>query len=281
MGDNPFGAKKMMQTETRQLEHVLMTGAATGIGRSCALKLHKQGVRICALDIVEPDYPVDSYCKLDLSQADSIDNAIEFARKQAPFDALLNIAGVPPRPELQPKILMINWLGQVQLTKGVLNRIRAGGAIVNMASKAGAKWQDNIDEVRRLMSVDLPEQLDEFIIATGIDATRAYNLSKEAIIVWTLSSAQRLKEKSIRMNSVSPAAVETAILGDFKTAFGARVEKNLALVGRPGQPDEIADVTLFLASPGSNWIHGVDVSVDGGMGAMLQSEALGLDAFSV
>ena len=261
----------------RALEHVLITGATTGIGRACAQKLIERGVRVSVFDIVEPEYPVAHFQHLDLSDPASVTQAIEVAESLDAFDALFNIAGVPPRPDQQRNVLCINWVGQVQLTKGLLSCLHPGGAIVNMASKAGGRWMQNIAEVRDLMSCVTPAQIDEFLASATLDATRAYNLSKEAIIVWTMASAKTLQERHLRMNSVSPAAVDTGILDDFKTAFGPMVDKNLAMTGRPGRPEEIADVALFLASPESYWLRGIDVAVDGGMGAFIQSDLLNLD----
>ena len=78
-----------------------------------------------------------------------------------------------------------------------------------------------------------------------IDATRAYNLSKEAVIVYTISQTERMIQKRFRMNSVSPAAVSTGILDDFTKAFGEKVAKNIARAGRPGHPEEIADIIFY------------------------------------
>ena len=76
--------------------------------------------------------------------------------------------------------------------------------------------------------------------------------------------------------SVSPAAVSTGILDDFTAAFGVKVAKNIARAGRPGLPDEIADVILFLAGPESRWIKGQDITIDGGMGAMAGTDMMSL-----
>ena len=98
------------------------------------------------------------------------------------------------------------------------------------------------------------ENLPAFVADRNIDATRAYNLSKEAVIVMTMARTEEMIGRGFRMNSVSPAAVSTGILDDFVAAFGPKVAKNITRAGRPGLPEEVADVILFLISPESNWI---------------------------
>ena len=124
----------------------------------------------------------------------------------------------------------------------------------------------------------LHADLDAFCKSQGIDDTRAYNLSKEAVTVWTVARTEALIAKGVRVNSVSPGAVATGILGDFKTAFGDKVGKMIGRVGRPANPQEVAQVIVFLASPASAWLKGIDIPVDGGMGALAASDMLGLDA---
>ena len=70
-----------------------------------------------------------------------------------------------------------------------------------------------------------------------------------------------------RFVTVSPAAVSTGILDDFINAFGPGVAKNLERVGRAGKPEEVASVIAFLLSDQANWINGIDIIIDGGMGA--------------
>ena len=57
--------------------------------------------------------------------------------------------------------------------------------------------------------------------------------------------------------------------------------KNVARVGRPGLPEEVADAIIYLASPDSSWIKGQDIVLDGGMGALAQTDALDLGALSI
>ena len=251
---------------------VALTGAATGIGAAVATKLKTAGHEVIAFDISQPD-SVDRWIKTDLSDPGSIEAALQAV--DGPFDALINNAGLPPREGQTEVILRVNFFGLKAFTDGFLDKLSPGAAIVNTASRAGAHWRDNLEEVKALMALD-PSDLPGFIQDRNMDATRAYNLSKEAVIVFTLAQTEALIARGLRMNSVSPAAVSTGILDDFVAAFGERVAKNIARAGRPGLPEEVADVIVFLASPDSNWLKGTDIVVDGGMSAAAQSDMLGL-----
>ena len=253
---------------------VAITGAATGIGAEVAAKLGVAGHQVIAFDIAKPSGPIDGWIETDMADSQSIDAAL--AKAEGPFDALINNAGLPPRPGLEKKILQVNYFGLRRFLNGMLDKMSGEGAIVNTASRAGAMWRDNLDQVKALAS--MPENdLDAFISTQGIDPTRAYNLSKEAVIVMTLAQTEQLLARGLRMNCVSPAAVSTDILKDFTAAFGERVAKNVARVGRPGSPSEIADVIIFLASSQSAWIKGQDIVIDGGMGAMAITDMLSLN----
>ena len=111
--------------------------------------------------------------------------------------------------------------------------------------------------------------------ARNIDSTRAYNLSKEALIVLTKGMTRSLLARNIRINSVSPAPVATGILDDFMAALGDRAAGALALPGRAANPAEVAQVIVFMASPASSWVKGHDILVDGGVSAMVDAMDMG------
>lgn len=252
--------------------HVALTGGATGIGAEVASKLTAQGHQVTAFDISEPA-GVHLWIKTDLNDPASIAAAVHSV--PGPFDVLINNAGLPPRPGLESVILGVNFFGFRSFLTGMLDKLAEGAAIVNVASRAGAAWRENLDEVKALMACE-PGGAAGFIAERGIDHVRAYNLSKEAVIAFTISQTEPMLTRGLRMNAVSPAAVSTGILDDFTAAFGERVARNIARAGRPGLPSEIADVILYLASPQSAWIKGQDIVIDGGMGAMAMTDALGL-----
>ncbi len=252
---------------------VALTGGATGIGAAVAEKLVTSGHSVTAFDISKPDIAVDKWIETDLSDPASIQSAI--ATADGPFDALINNAGLPPRVGLEQIVLQVNYFGLKAFMDGMLDKLARGASIVNTASRAGAMWRDNLEEVKALMALDRAD-LPTFIAKRNIDATRAYNLSKEAVIALTISQSETMLKRGLRINCVSPSAVSTGILDDFVAAFGERVANNIARVGRAGLPEEVANVILFLASPESNWLKGADIPVDGGMGAIAQTEMFGL-----
>lgn len=253
---------------------IALTGGATGIGAEVSKKLKEAGHHVTAFDISEPSANVDRWIQTDLSDPASIAAALDAA--DGLFDALINNAGLPPRGGLEETILRVNYFGLKAFYDGMLDKLSPGASIVNTASRAGAMWRQNIDEVKALMALD-PDDLQIFIAERSMDATRAYNLSKEAVIVLTMAETENLIARGFRMNSVSPAAVSTGILDDFVAAFGEQVAKNIARVGRPGKPEEVADVILYLLSAESHWLKGIDINIDGGIGALAQSSMLGLN----
>ena len=255
---------------------VALTGGATGIGAEVAARLKRDGHDVTAFDISRPEANVDRWIQLDLSDPTAVSAAA--AEAEGPYDALINNAGLPPREGQAELVLNVNFLGFRQFLFEMLDKLATGAAIVNTASRAGAMWRDNLDEVKALMELDAPDALPEFVSERKIDHVRAYNLSKEAVIVLTIAETEALVARGLRMNSVSPAAVSTGILDDFVSAFGERVARNIARAGRAGTPGEVADVIAFLAGPGSFWLKGIDIAIDGGMGAMTQSDMLELPA---
>jgi len=251
----------------------LITGAATGIGASTVSKLKLAGDEIVALDIVEPPN-VDLWIRVDMSSAESINSAL--AQLSGKFDCLINNAGLPPRKGQEERVLSVNFIGLVHLTNSVYPFLNSDASIVNTASKAGAQWRENLDQVQALMRISRTSQLAEFIEQQQIDYVRAYNLSKETLIVWSMAQTQKMLDLNLRMNTVSPAAVNTGILDDFAAAFGDKMVKNVKRVGRPGSVDEVADLIVFLCTDRSRWIRGQDIVIDGGMSAMVQTEKLEL-----
>ena len=248
----------------------LSCGGATGIGRHVCEQLMAAGHEVVLMDRMKPEFEVSQYIEVDLTNKAVVDAGLK--QLEGNIDGLLNIAGLPPREGLTHSILAVNWVGLQYVTEAVLPQMNDGGVVINLASKAGQFWQQNIEQVKSLLAVDDWGQVEGWVESQGIEHIRAYNLSKETMIVWTKLLAARLIERRIRVVSVSPAAVSTGILDDFAKAFGDTMTENLKKVGRPGTIEEISKVMLLAADPENSWVNGIDVQVDGGMGAVIFAE---------
>ncbi|WP_420861247.1 SDR family oxidoreductase [Algirhabdus cladophorae] len=251
-----------------------ITGVASGIGAALAQVLKAQGNRVVGYDLLETYENVDHFVPLDLADKASIRSAAMATPWM--LDGLCNNAGLPPVADQAAKILQVNFTGTRGFTQAMMPHLNAGASLVNMASRAGHKWHNNLDQIKRLAGLQQLEQIARFVDDEAIDPTRAYNLSKEAVLLWTLSMTEEMVHRDIRVNSLSPGGIATGILDDFKKAFGMQMAKNVERAGRVGTPEEVAKIAAFVLSPDSHWLKGADISIDGGMGAFNMTDALGL-----
>ena len=250
----------------------LVTGAAQGLGAAQARMLAREGARVLCTDINEAGAreiaaAIDSECgagtgfafKLDVTCPEQWNAAIEEARqKLGGLSILVNNAGVGVRGNIETctyaewkRGFAINvdsvFLGCQKALP--LMKDHQPGSIVNISSIAG-------------------------LIAS--DTMPGYNASKAA--VWMLSKSIALycakMGWNIRCNSVHPTFVDTPILDGMVAASGK--EKSIIMdklarqipLGRVGEPDDIANGVLYLASDESTFMTGAELKLDGGISAM-------------
>ena len=240
-----------------------LTGGATGIGAATVARLRADGHEIVVFDIQQPQGG-ERWIQLDLMDQGSMDAALQAA--DGHFDGLVSIAGIPPRDDNAVPCLTINTLATCAFIEGFMPKLNKDAAVVSVASRAGMAWQTNLDQLDDLLA-QTPDSLMDWCIKNEVDATKAYILSKQAVIYWHQRAVTPHIGKH-RFVTVSPSAVSTGILDDFVKAFGPMVAANLARVGRSGTPQEVAELINFVLSPAASWINGVDLVTDGGMGAM-------------
>ena len=213
-----------------------------------AARLKRDGHHVTAFDLHKPQENIDAWVELNLSDPESITAAADKVSGET-FDVLINNAGRPPREGNAELVLQVNYLGLKTFMDLMLDRLTPGGAIVNTASRAGSMWCDNIGQVKALMALVSGKDLPGSIESHDINYIRAYNLSKEAVIVLTQTMTERLLARELRINSVARA-------------------------GRVGNAGEVADVICFLASNDSRWIKGQDIVIDGGISAFIMSDSI-------
>src|ERR1700679_2733904 len=240
-----------VQISNLQGKVALVTGASKGIGAAIALELGARGAAVAvnysgsksgADKVVEQIKAAGGKAiavQANLADPESIGPLVaKVAKEFGPITTLVNNAGIyefKPIGDVTPahlhKQFNVNVLGLLLTTQAALSHFDAkGGSIINIGSVA----------------------------AVGVGTAAVYSATKGAVDSITGALAQELGPRKIRVNSLNPGMVETE--GVHAAGFiGSDLQKKSeseTLLGRIGQPDDIATVAAFLASADSAWLSG-------------------------
>ncbi|WP_408959751.1 SDR family NAD(P)-dependent oxidoreductase [Natrinema sp. 74] len=247
-------------------ETVVITGAATGIGRATAERCAEEGARVIVTDIdteagqavaeaIEADGGEAQFHELDVTDSDQFHAVVDAVAEDDGLDVMVNNAGTGHPggsledldDEIRDFVIDIN-------VKGVWNGCHAAlphlkeqghGRIVNVGSLASI--------------LGLPQQ-------------SAYSMSKGAVLNMTKAVAAEAGPHGVRANTVCPGFTETALLDQYleeqddPEAAREQMIQQYPLK-RLAEPEEIADAILFLASDESSFVNGHGLVVDGGFSA--------------
>lgn len=233
---------------TFENKKILITGAASGIGQAQAKAFLQKGAVVIGIDVNPSTISHENYSHKVGSVTDQ-SFIQETLGEISDVDILCNTAGVldgfAPTLEtdevLWDRIFNINVKGMYRITNAVLPQMiaRQKGIIINMASIAG-------------------------MIAGGGGA--AYTASKHAVIGYTKQLSYDYCKEGIRVNGIAPGAIDTPMnAADFEG--DGEMAKSVAAetpAGRWAKAEEVANVTLFLASEESDYMHATIIPIDGG-----------------
>jgi ketoreductase len=246
----------------------LVTGASRGIGKAIARALAGQGakVAICARDAAAVQAAADEISpgdgrvlafRCDVCQKAAVrDLLTNVVARWGPVHILVNNAGMNARVPIESEddarwlqVLHVNLLGTYYVTREVLRTmpVHSGGRVINMSSVLGR---------------------------FGVPGYTAYCAAKHAVIGFTRALALELADRGITANAICPGWVETEMaaqgMAETASAQGVSAEefRKAALaavpIGRILQPQEIADLAVYLASPAAAGMTGQAVNLCGG-----------------
>ncbi len=252
---------------------VVVTGAASGMGRETAQLLLDNGAAVHAVDVEPLSIAELTNHRCDLADQTSIDRLV--SALPATVDVLMNCAGVPNGGRFTPaEVMAVNWLGLRHLTESLLPRMPSGSSVVHIASTAGRAWPDRVAAHQELMAAESVDAGAAWVEEHASLVGDGYAFSKEAVQFYTMWRAVQLLPAGVRMNSVCPGITDTGIISDFRKGMGDEmIDHAEAVAGRIAQPGEMAPAMLFLADDAcSSYINGINLNVDRGTAAARLTE---------
>ncbi len=236
-------------------KNIIVTGASGGIGNSIVKKLYENeanllatGTRIEKLEELKSNFNNLKILKFDISNNEKIEEFIENATTElgGNLDCLVNNAGVTKdnlaiRMSLDEwkKVIDINLTSTFLLSKFAIKKMikNKSGKIINIASVVGH---------------------------TGNLGQANYTASKAGIIAMSKTLAIEYAKKNININCISPGFIKTAMTDKIDEKFKETIISKIPSA-RLGEPEDVANAVLFLASNQSNYINGETLHVNGGL----------------
>ena len=236
-------------------KNIIVTGATGGIGNSIVKKLNELGANLLAtgtknekLDELKKNFKNIKTLKFDISQSDTIETFIENASRELDgnLDCIINNAGITQdnlaiRMNLDEwkKVIDINLTSTFLMCKFAIKKMLKNkkGKIINITSVVGH---------------------------TGNLGQSNYTASKAGIIAMSKSLAIEYAKKNININCISPGFIKTAMTEKIDEKYKESIISKIPCA-RLGEPDDIANAVLFLASNQSDYINGETLHVNGGM----------------
>lgn len=239
---------------------VIVTGAASGIGKATSLAFIERGAKVALVDInrdkglrlskaINRTNGTSIFIESDTAQLSDIDNMIKVVMKKLGCpDILVNNAGIEfndrgnlvdmPYTDLK-HILDVNLYGYIHCVRSIVPYMPSGAKIVNVSSVQG-------------LAVDPPGT--------------SYQVSKSAIFGLTRVLAIELASKGINVNAVAPGGIATEGMGAMRTGKSDILDcyRRRTPQGRRGWPEEVAGPILFLCSSLASYITGTTLVIDGG-----------------
>jgi NAD(P)-dependent dehydrogenase (short-subunit alcohol dehydrogenase family) len=245
-----------MSTSNQPRRALLLTGASRGIGHATVKRFSSAGWRVitCSRHAFPEECPwemgPEDHIQVDLADHASTSAAIEEIKNRLEgglLHALVNNAAISPKAEggtrlssvdttidVWEHVFSVNFFAPIMLARGLMDQLAAAhGSVVNVTSIAGSR-------------------VHPF-------AGAAYSTSKAALAALTREMASDFGSRGIRVNSIAPGEIDTAILSPGTEKIVEQIPMQ-----RLGTPDEVAKIIYVLCTETSSYVNGAEIHINGG-----------------
>jgi NAD(P)-dependent dehydrogenase (short-subunit alcohol dehydrogenase family) len=258
--DDPWGYRD---------RRVVVTGAASGIGRAACQILAALGADVVGVDVqpIDVDGTTATH-HLDLADPSAIDAVADTIG--GPVHALFNCAGIPGTADAWV-IASVNFVGMRRLTERLVPHMPPGSAICCIGSTAAVNWPYHASALLDLLAIDDHTAAVEWFDAHLPRLGYPYDVSKEAVNAYAAWRAVGLNPHGIRINCINPGGTHTPSSREFSRAVRSKeggaemIEHWPTLLGRMARPTEQAWPMVFLNSPFASFTNGACIYVDAGL----------------
>ncbi|GIM92798.1 SDR family oxidoreductase [Paractinoplanes toevensis] len=211
----------------------------------------------------------------DVSDGPSVVRLAEAAAAEGRLTAVVHTAGVSAATATVGQIMAVDLLGTAHVIDAFEPVATHGTALVCIASMAGHYATLTGEQETTLATAPTTDllSLDVVVRAADLEPVMAYILAKRANQVRVEAAALAYNRRGARINTVSPGVISTAMAkAEQQGEAGTHMMASLTAcgIGRTGTPGELAEVVAFLTGPGSLYITGTDILIDGGQAAWLR-----------
>ena len=249
---------------------VLVTGAASGMGRAVVSDLLACGARVHAVDMEKVQAPVASRVQCDLRDEAALTSAVACLPS---LQAAFLCAGLPQtKPAID--VVTVNFLANRELVRSLVPHMAPFGGIAVVASLTYG-WERFAKRTRPLLDTASFEEGRRWCEANLEMVGDPYVFSKMAITAWCVEASIDLAPQRVRLNVLGPGMTDTPMLLEFRDAVGEQLDAMPCPMGRPSTAEEQAAAMLLLNDPACTYLTGSVLFNDGGASASFACMASG------